>query len=230
MNRKTVSLFVVVSALGCGGGGSADSPTAVDAVSQDAPPPVLKNLGVTIDSWNPSTRTSGAITFNSPEKIFIEFGLPVQEGGLSRGFEFRTVSNAEVRAACDGVVTEIDLEAGPLNAEIHLRPSADSPWVVAHRHIKNPTVTVGAAVKAGDVIGATADWSRTIGKTVLAVTNTQTGLFYAPFRYFETSLLAEYQLKIWQLMIDWENYKLDPSAYDESKMIYAGSYVESFAQ
>jgi len=195
-------------------------------------PPVLRNLGVDFAPYNPTTGKAGAFIFeNSVDKVFLEFGAEVSgEYGpkILPTFEYIVDPNANVYAVCDGVVVEVEFQTETQDYSIGIRPTANSIWLINHDHVLSPTVSKGDEVTAGQVIGKPGTQSQTLGRTEIMVVEETSGgeIAYASFKLFDSSLLDNYQQRVWQLMSDWENFKGDSSIYDENSMVYAGCLYE----
>jgi len=198
-------------------------------------PPVLKNLGVDFAAYDPSTGSAGAFVFtDSEEKVFFEFGAVVQgpEGQkVLPTFEYIVSSEANVYAVCDGIVLETRYQEDTQDYEVIISPAVGSPWRVSQDHIRDIRVSQGDKVKAGDVLGKPGTWSDGLGRTEIMVFKEQffgEPRAYAPFRFFDPELSQEYQQKVWRLMEDWENFKNDPTVYNQEAMteFYAGCLYE----
>jgi hypothetical protein len=59
------------------------------------------------------------------------------------------------------------------------------------------------------------------------INNSETGLSYCPFEFFDPDLIDEYQQQIAQLMADWESFKGDTEIYDEENHVCPGCRYES---
>ncbi len=120
---------------GCGGSGgpSAPSPPA------DATVPVLSVAVVDL----------GQLT------DFLPFGAVLDSGQANPAYELYTGAEAvTVRAASAGVVVNVTPNAAPqTDAEIQLRPSSASIYLLIYDHVVAPQVTVGQTVAAGQSLG-----------------------------------------------------------------------------
>lgn len=104
--RKYSSCAILILLISCAG---TDGNQDGDA---DREPPVLKNLIVAIDDYDPATQTAGDFIFQSNyNKMFLEFGA-VAEGPdgpkILPTFEYILDENARVLAPSDGIITRLD--------------------------------------------------------------------------------------------------------------------------
>lgn len=202
--------------------------------------PVLKNLSVDFESYNPATKRAGAFIFKSAEDmIFLNIGARVKgpDGWkIIPEFEYRTDPNARVYAAADGVVTRVEFQNDSKDSEIETKPNIKSIYSVINDHVKNATVKVGDEIKAGQPLGtAGTAGSRgsSLGRTELMV-NKELGMSVSehrcPFEFFDPALLEEYKQKVSQLMKDWEDFKGNSALYDETKDIWPGCNYEKLIE
>ncbi len=120
---------------GCGGSGGPSSPSP----TADATPPVLSATIVDL----------GQLT------DFLPFGALLDSGQANPAYELYTSADtATVRAANAGVVVAVTPNAAPqTDAEIQLRPSSASTYLLIYDHVLTPQVTVGQTVTAGQTLG-----------------------------------------------------------------------------
>ena len=59
------------------------------------------------------------------------------------------------------------------------------------------------------------------------INNSETGLSYCPFTFFDPNLADEYQQQVSRFMEDWETFKDDPTVYDEENHVCPGCRYES---
>jgi len=184
-------------------------------------PIVLKNLGVTIEAYDPSTKMAGAIVFfPSRFKVFLEFGVSVETSPGSYKtlptFEYYTTPEAVVFSPIDGTVNWVGWQPSTGDYEMSIQSANNSSWLLFVDHVKDITVTTGDAVSAWQVLGKVGTVSADTGRTEIQVR--ASNIDWAPFKYFDPATTAEYQQKITDLMASWEAYKGDPSIYDEAAM------------
>lgn len=203
-------------------------------ITKEDKAPVFKNLGVSFGPWDKSTNRAGAFIFlPSENKVFLEYGAEVKssEGGVKilPTFEYRTVSDADVFAAIDGVVTNVVYQDKTQDYAIHIQPAPNSQWILEHDHISNLRISKGDMVKAGDILGKVGSLGGGLGRTEIMFWNSSATrpLTYCPFKYFDPQLLSEYQQKVLRHMKDWEEFKGNPNLYDEEKHIFPGCAYEN---
>lgn len=207
------------------------APTSLTSTNKG---PVLKNLGVSFESWNRNTNRAGAFLFKSSEnKLFLEYGaeVPSSEGGtkILPTFEYRTSPDADVLSAIDGVVTKVDYQSNTQDYEILIQPEENSQWTLGQDHINNPRVTKGNRVKAGDILGKVGSFGEGLGRTEIMLwksssTRPET---HCPLKYFDPQLLSQYKQKIQQHMKDWEEFKGNSNIYNENNHILPGCIYET---
>lgn len=190
------------------------------------PPPVLKNLLVNFDHWNPITNRAGDFLFvAAEEKVFLEFGAVVTgpEGPKTLPtFEYRLSPDAAVVSPVDGTVKSIFFQPETGDYEIHLTSSPTSPFIVGVDHVTDLAVAEGDAVTAGQPLGKVGPFSLTLGRTELQVFNFIEKLNYCPFELFDPALAPAFRQKVTDLMADWETFKGDASIYDQAAMTAPG--------
>lgn len=193
------------------------------------PPPVLKNLLVNFDAWDPITDSAGDFKFlASEEKVFLEFGAVVMTPDGPKTlptFEYRLPPDTTVVSPIDGTVESIRFQADTEDYEIHLMSSPTSPFLVVVDHVTELLVSEGDAVAAGQSLGKVGPFSLTLGRTELIVVNFIEEFAYCPFELFDPDLVLEFQQKVADLMDDWESFKGDAAIYDQAAMVAPGCLV-----
>lgn len=101
---------------------------------------------------------------------FLPFGATLSGSGvLNPTYEFRTDTPAmDVVAVSAGVVVAIRGDA-ITDAEVEIRPTANSVYAIIYDHVRALTVGVGANVTPGTVLGWVGPWSMSQGRTELQV-------------------------------------------------------------
>ncbi|MGK7395713.1 MAG: hypothetical protein ACNS62_14130 [Candidatus Cyclobacteriaceae bacterium M3_2C_046] len=190
----------------------------------DREPPLLKNLIVTFDNYDPDTQTAGDFIFQSNyNKMFLEFGALAQgpDGPkILPTFEYILDENALVLAPCDGLITRLDFRYDSQDYSMIIKNQKNSIWFVNVDHIKNITVQEGDRLAAGEVIGNPGNWNNApgLGRVELSVINDEERRNYCPFSFFDPALKSAYEAKVLQLMTDWETFKNDFTIYDQENM------------
>jgi hypothetical protein len=193
---------------------------------------VISNLGVTFGPWDPVTNTAGDFVFLVRErKLFLEFGAVVSaEGGGTKElptFEYRLRRDALVRAIADGRVIRAVFQEETGDYEFLMESTQDPSFQVGYDHVLNPTVSLGDIVRAGDVLGNPGTWSAQLGRFEIMINNTETGLSYCPFSFFDPAFKGQYQQGVSVFIADWETFKGDPDIYDEENHVCPGCRYES---
>jgi hypothetical protein len=162
----------------------------------DTAPPVLSVSPVSLGGpYDPGRDAYGDVTFSHRDAI-LPFGFEIRPGVYSCGFEYYTVVDAPVRAASGGVVVYMFQNEGLSDYEIHIRPGPRSVWDVQYDHVLGPTVQEGSRVSAGDVLGTSGEWSATIRRTELSVSQIEgpgTDVSYCPMAFATSLFAAEHQ-------------------------------------
>ena len=195
------------------------------------PPPILKNLLVSFDAWDPVTDSAGDFNFlASEEKVFLEFGVVVNtpDGPATLPtFEYRLPLDTVVVSPLDGTVDSIRFQPDTNDYEIHLMRSPTSPFLVIVDHLTDLLVFEGDTVAAGQPLGKVGPFSLTLGRIELQVVNFIEEINYCPFELFDPALALAFQQKVTGLMADWETFKGDASMYDQAAMVAPGCIVST---
>jgi hypothetical protein len=190
------------------------------------PPPVIKNLVVNFDHWDPITNRAGDFIFLAPEdKVFLEFGLVVvgPEGPKTLPtFEYRVAPDTVAVSPIDGTVESIFFQSETSDYEIHLTSSPTSPFLVGVDHVTDLLVAEGDVVTAGQTLGKVGPFSLTLGRTELQVFNFIEETNSCPFELFDPALAPAFKQKVTDLMADWETFKGDASIYDQAAQFAPG--------
>ncbi len=203
-------------------------------------PPVLKNLGVNIDSWNKQTNLAGDLIFTKKllfddgrvfnDKVFLDFGhkdkyRPNDIGSIE--YWFYVPLGTKLMAPTDGFV-QVAFFNHTQDWGINIK-SKDSNWIVSFEHVVNLKVKDGDIVKAGDIVADAAPrttFNNEIAMTELAVWEggNRGVVKYCPFNFLEESLKSIYQQKLNQLVKDWEEF-IGKDVYQEEKWVAPGCLV-----
>lgn len=210
--------------------------------TSEEPTVKIKGLGINLDYYDPKTNSAGDIKFSdhkfSYKPPFDAYGH--FKTGLEQGEEaernpqpsFFVPRGTKVRALIDGFVIDVPkLYSGDYSVVVS--PSIESRWRFETEHVDNPIVKVGDFVKAGQVVaeastakmGNDKEWGWFeigIGK---GSQNTDRPQHVCPFKYLDDSIKEETLKKLKALMISWEEYRKDPSAYDETATEVPGCLV-----
>lgn len=131
----TVLVSAMAGLAGCGGSGGPSSPSP----PADTTAPVLSMPVVDL----------GQLT------DFLPFGALLDSGQANPAYELYTsAETATVRAASAGVVVTVTSNPAPqTDAEVQIRPSSASIYLLIYDHVVAPQVTVGQTVAAGQTLG-----------------------------------------------------------------------------
>jgi hypothetical protein len=199
---------------------------------RDHTPPVLRNLGVEFGAWDRATGRAGAFVFRAGvERVFHEFGKPYSTGGgaaaVNTTFVYDLPLEAKLIAPLDGLITRLEFQPESNDYELDIRTSQVWDWSVIIDHIASPVVTLGASVKAGDVLGKVS-----LGKSGYStmpelqineeITNDASTfenrmriktVLHCPASFVGEAVAAQ----VTQLMKDWEEFK-GQAVYPKSPM------------
>jgi len=153
--QMTFALILIIIISGCvGSPGEPKSQYGGQELKQDIPP-VIKNLAVRFEPYDPATGRAGDFIFKDQgtlNKLFWEFGATFGKGTqyehIMPTFEYDTDPNASVAAIADGIVRSVAFQAEANDYEIFISVK-DSMWAVDYDHITNPVVKIGDMVTAG---------------------------------------------------------------------------------
>jgi len=203
---------------GSGGGGESSDP-------------VLENLGVDFDRYNPDNGMAGAFNFVKTaaieSNVMMVFGSVLSGTQLNPTFEYLVDEDVDIYSLVDGVVESIGYSEEHEDYTIAIVPTGASGWVIFHDHVTNVTVAEGETVTAGYEIGNPGNWHGDLGRTEIQVYKNSDGLSYCPFTVFDTDTSTTFQNKVTDLMNDWETYMDDTSIYNQEAMTYPGCLYNS---
>lgn len=195
--------------------------------------PKLKNLTLAMETWNtvPGS-TAGAFTFNSanPDNPFTPFGYTA-EGKTFPNLEFKPRLDADVLSPITGVVTAVTAQAeADEGYEIHLREVSTSCYLIGIDHVRNPTVSAGDAVSAGQKLGIPGAWSAYAGQVELQINSDIDNSYLCPVDLIDPTSMAATKSAVTQLMADWESLKGSTALYDQAAMASPGCVVATLVQ
>ncbi len=168
MGAILVGILGVFALLGSGGGSNSEDG---DNPPPDDPPPIFSVAPVDI-TYQPGTGRYGVVDPNSP--MMLPFGAILETEVLSPAIEYFTRLNADVRASAGGDVVGVNRNPAPqTDFEIHIKPFAQSRYLVVYDHIKNPTIAQGDRINAGTILGKIGDWDHDTGRIELQINVTQ---------------------------------------------------------
>ena len=200
--------------------------------------PILKNLGINIDTWNKQTNLAGDLMFDNGviyddgnvagNKVFLDFGMKdkyrVNDVGAIE-YWFYVPIGTKVRSPIDGTVQVVFFEHTK-DWGVNMIPK-ESKWIVSFEHLVNLKVKEGDIVRAGDIVGEAAPRiGNRIAMVELAVwTGGGSIIKYCPFNFLDESLKLVYREKINQLAIDWEVFT-GQDVYRQEAWIAPGCLVD----
>jgi len=203
-------------------------PQQTQQIQQISSMPVLKNLGVNFDRWDPVTNRAGDFLFMQgtfDEHILVPFGYLVEnENGAKRLPEITYILpvGTPVVSPIDGIVFNINVIGWSQDYAVHLKTSRDEEWMVSFEHLINLNVAMGDRINAGQIIGEAAPWNGGTGFAELVVwKGGREILKRCPFDALEESIKPVYAEKISNLVSDWEKFK-GKNIYQEEKWTLPG--------
>ncbi len=206
--------------------------------------PVLKNLGVNIESWNKQTNLAGDLIFSkkllfddgyiSNDKVFIDFGhkeryRPDDKGSIE--YWFFVPLGTKVRAPTGGKIQVVYFNHTK-DWGINIMQE-NSNYIVSFEHVVNVAVKEGEIVIAGDIVGEAAPrntFNNEIAMVELAVWNPGVEIIkYCPFNYLDVSLKSVYEERLKRLASDWEEF-IGKDVYQQERWVAPGCLVESIVE
>ncbi|HLD57177.1 MAG TPA: M23 family metallopeptidase [archaeon] len=208
--------------------------------------PVLKNLGVNIDSWNRQTNLAGDLLFTknllfddghiSNDKVFLDFGSkdkyrPNDIGSIE--YWFYVPLGTKLQAPSDGFVQVVFFNHTQ-DWGINIKSKNSNNWIVSFEHVVNLKVKDGDFVKAGDIVAEASPrttFNNEIAMTELAVWvgGSQGVVKYCPFQFLDESMKQTYGNKINQLAKDWEEF-IEKDVYQQEKWSLPGCLVDKIVE
>ena len=205
--------------------------------------PKLKNIGVNIDFYNPTTNMAGDFVFDTftyswggvyNTKVFADFAETKYDGNeriYMPEVTYIVPLGTGVMAISDGIVTSIKLqETG--DVELGITRPENPLWGFGYDHVINIRIKEGDRVEAGDVIGEVSNYSQWLredgyGVVEISLVNLERGYTpHCPFKYLDESIKQDYLNKISALYKSWEKYIGNSSLYDEENNFMPGCIKE----
>jgi hypothetical protein len=208
----------------------AQSPQAKEVVrDDDAPPLLLKSIGVDLDYYDPATNRAGDFVFTKQKlqfnRLFMGYGFFIPSSSASPDKynpqpTFILPLGTPVRSLVDGVVAATPtLWSGDYSVQVTQSGKLEK-WVYETEHLKNPRVKTGDRVTAGQIIGEVSDFYKgTPGFGAVEIGILKGGnppQHACPFAYLDPSIKAETEKRIRALGAAWEGYVGTTELYDES--------------
>lgn len=212
--------------------------TTIVTISNEDKPPKLKNIGFSLDYYNPATNRAGDFHFTKElaqvlsgdpiyqKLIWSDYGI--QDNRSPNDPTKRNVQptfylplGTKVLAPIDGEVTMVEMLYSK-DYTIWFSENKKSTWSYEMEHVINPVVKVGDKVKAGQVVAevSTHGSEHHPGFGIVEI-----GLFHplnnepthwCPFVHFDDSIKDEMNKKILAFYIAWETYLGDDSVYNNA--------------
>lgn len=205
---------------------------------QEADVPTIKNLPITIATYDPATGMAGDMKFTKwdtksggLDAIFSEYGrkAPANNGPgagrMSPQPTFLAPQGTKVHSIVDGTVYDVPkLYSGDYSIMVQ---GNDQSVIFETEHVIHPLVKKGDRVKAGQVIAEVSDYdSRNLnglGLVEMGVLLPGNPPKHAcTFDYLDDSVKDDITSKLTQLMNDWESYMNDKNVYDQASMPIPG--------
>ena len=165
--------------------------------------PLIKNIGIDIGMYDPKTKRAGDLIIEKAYELnvpFIDFGyvIPATSVGPAKTNPqptFVVPAGTEVKSLIDGVVVKVEqIYSGDYT--IHVAPSKNSWYIYETEHIRNPRVSNGDKVTAGQVIAEASDYAAqgNNGNGVVEIGILLRGnppAHICPFKYLDPSIKEE---------------------------------------
>lgn len=198
----------------------------------DEPPLKIKNIGVDLGYFDPSTGKAGDFVFTKQKlqfnRLFMDYGFFIPASSASPDKKnpqptFILPLGTPVRSIVDGVVASMPtLWSEDISIQVTTSGKLEK-WVYETEHVTNPKVKVGDKVTAGQIIAEVSNFDKGAPSGFGAV---EIGILHGggkglpehvcPFAYLDESIKDETQKKITAFFKSWEEYIGDGSLYDES--------------
>lgn len=196
--------------------------------------PVLYNIGINIDKYDPRTNKAGDFIFQDTNedyqhKIFLEFmvelGGPGGKKSSLPSFNYVLPLDTVLFSPVHGTVDLVHFQKDRNDYEIGIIPDGASDWRLYFDHVVNIKVAKGDKLKPNDPIGTATPWEAIPGKgfVELQVEKAERDRPRAscPVLLLDASVRASIEAKIIQFAKDWEEF-LGRDVYDESKWVAPG--------
>ena len=205
--------------------------------------PVLKNLGIILDTPNTQTKRAGDLLFDKKvvwedggqysDKAFGEFGEMGKRKDIINlpgvEYNYAVPIGTKVYAAGDGIAHIFYIEHTE-DWGVNIQPEKNSQWNIGQEHIINLNVKEGDLVKAGDVLGEATPNKMDYATTQLSVWTGGKGIVkYCPFYFLENDLKSSYEEKINQIAEDWEIF-IGKDVYKQENWVAPGCLLNNITE
>lgn len=201
----------------------------------NAPPLLLKSIGVNIDYYDPNTGKAGDFLFTKQklqfDRLFMGFGFVIPANMTSGGQDktnpqptFIVPLGTPVRSLVDGVVASMPtLWSGDISIQV----TADGQmqqWIYETEHVRSPKVRLGDRVRAGQVIAEVGDFGHNappgFGTVEIGILKGgQEPEHVCPFAYLDPSIKEDTIAKIKAFYTSWEEYRGNMILYNNKEQV-----------
>ena len=201
--------------------------------------PVLHNIGINIENYNPATKMAGDFEFmdtsdHYQHKIFLEFGIELESPGGSSvlpSYNYVLPLGTKVFSPVAGTIETVRYQDRDNDYEVNIVPDGFPKWRVSLDHVINLKVQEGDKVQPGDIVGERTPWTGLGSKRGFVELQVwkaarQAPLGVCPFLLLDETIKDNIKGKINQLAKDWEKF-LGRNVYDEDKWIAPGCLSET---
>ncbi len=202
--------------------------------------PILKNIGFTIDKYDPAAGKAGDILFVNKigdhynNQIFLEYGFEVMGPNGPKKLVSPTYFlplGTKLISPVQGKMEKI-INQGT-DYEILMIPNDLQNWRISFDHIINLKVKEGDEVNPGDILGEVAERNSEAIPPELGWTELQIWesvpigpLTVCPFTLLDDSIREDIETKITQLAVDWEGF-IGKNVYAQENWTSPGCLTES---
>lgn len=192
---------------------------------KDTDPPVLFNVGVELDAYDPLTGTAGALVLDTGlSSIFSEFGPEIP----SFDWSYVLSTGAEVVSPLSGTVSSLAFDDTDQTYTIRIRPKSDSVWSVIISHVALPIVADDDPVAAGDPLGVAGPGAPLgYSQLTLRIDDTKKDNSWCPLALFDQATLLTVSSNLGAALAQFEALKSDPNIYDESAWALPGCTADT---
>lgn len=211
--------------------GPLPTPSAAPSVeATDAPPLLLKSVGIDLGEYDAAHQTVGDLAFTKKKLqfgvLFSEFGFTIPADQTRNGQAKENPQptwlvplGTKVHALVDGVVVHVTKLYSD-DYSVMVATDSKSRWMYETEHIINLLVKEGDVVKAGQVIGEVSPHSSegNSGYGMVEIGILRGGnppQHVCPFAYLDPSVKSRIQGQLLGYYRAWEAYVGDTSRYDE---------------
>ena len=248
-----VVLFLGLWLAGCG----TETPTSDDGPDEggggpifDTTPPVLMNLGISIEGYTTSCATGNIVgcfgdfsyrdDYMSYDPLLLEFGRV--SGHILPTLEYRADVNAVIISPVDGYVHYVEYKADTDDNELFIKINSNSVYNIVVDHVKNLQVSQGDTITAGQALGTPGTISFPgLGRLEIMVTRSDEKTYHCPISLLSDTVKDTYRNKITTFMSEWETLRAvqpwgscaapecyDP--YDQAAMVEPGCVKEKYCE